>query len=201
MQPSKFENRSDVQVTAVDNEHNLFLIQNVMPDHLVKQVLDTDWLNIPWQKQDGQELWPRRRIDNKSLPWNQEWDTYCKDLWPRLAILLGHTITAYSGTAWWLDEPGFTCALHTDGELPGSMHLTWIGAHDSLGTTFYWYKDLTSVRYQFPMECNSGYIMINQINSDQYRRLLWHGMLNPVPSNTFRLTSYSWINFDNYIST
>jgi hypothetical protein len=35
--------------------------------------------------------------------------------------------------------------------------------------------------------------MINRANQNGYRNLLWHGMLEPVPRNTFRLTSYTWI--------
>ena len=33
--------------------------------------------------------------------------------------------------------------------------------------------------------------MINQADDTGYRRLLWHAMLNPVPADSFRVTSYS----------
>jgi hypothetical protein len=93
------------------------------------------------------------------------------------------------GTAFWVDEPGFVCDLHTDGAMSGSLHLSWIGT----GTSFYWHKDHTTPRYQVPALPNSGYIMINQVDSTGFRKMIWHGMLTPVPENTFRLTSYTWL--------
>jgi hypothetical protein len=80
--------------------------------------------------------------------------------------------------------------MHTDGEMPGSMQLNWIGTGD-LGTAFYWYKDPAAIRYQTTFEPNTGYIMINSSDDTGYRPLMWHAMLNPVPANSFRLTSYS----------
>ena len=43
------------------------------------------------------------------------------------------------------------------------------------------------------VEANAGYIMINKPDDQGYRKLLWHAMLTPVPTDTFRLTSYTWI--------
>ena len=179
-----------MQITPVDSDFNLFRVEDVFSQDLVQQVLATDWANLPWHRQEGQESWPRRKIDNSALCWIQDWDSECSCLWPKIGTATGTTMGQYTGTAFWLDEPGFTCRMHTDGELPGSMQLTWIGA-ENLGTTFYWYKNPSSLRYQTPFEPNSGYIMINQANDQGYRRLMWHAMLNAVPANTFRITSYS----------
>jgi hypothetical protein len=182
-----------MQITAVDDENNLFQVRDIMPVDLVDQILRTPWQNLDWTRQQGQESWPRRRITNTELPWIDHWNLCCEQAWPEIANALGINIQSYYGTAWWLDEPGFTCGLHTDGEMPGAMQLTWIGHLPTLGTAFYNYNTPESLRHQFLMQTNSGYIVINQSDSQGFRRLQWHGMLTPVPANTFRLTSYTWI--------
>lgn len=178
-----------MQITAVDSENNLFRVESVFSDELVQKVLTTDWLNLEWDRQEGQENWARRRIRESAIPWIDQWHTHLSKIWHQIGQHIGIETEQYQGTAFWIDEPGFTCAMHTDGELPGSMHLTWIGP----GTTFYWYKDPNTVRYQVPAEPNSGYIMVNRADNSGYRKLLWHAMLTPVQSDTFRLTTYSWM--------
>lgn len=182
-----------MKITPVDQEPNLYFVEDAVPQSLVNVILSTPWLDLPWKPQEGQEQWHRRKIDDSALPWALQWDLACHVIWGQIASAVGYNLADYMGTAWWLDEPGFECPLHTDGEMPGAMQLCWIGARIDLGTTFYWYKDQASKRYQFPMTPNSGYVMINRPNQDGSRNLLWHGMLTPVPRNTFRLTSYSWI--------
>jgi hypothetical protein len=178
-----------MQITAVDSDNNLFCVQQVMPDHLVQKVLTMPWLDLPWHRQEGQSLWPRRRIHDAAIPWLDEWNQACSAAWGEIMDFTGSKLN-YCGTAFWVDEPGFACSMHTDGEMPGSMQLNWIGTRE-LGTCFYWYKNPASLRYQTPFEPNSGYIMINQADESGYRPLMWHAMLNPVPANSFRLTSYS----------
>jgi hypothetical protein len=178
-----------MQITAVDNELNLFCVTHAVPDHLVKKILDTDWPNLPWDRQPGQESWPRRRIRNQSLPWIQEWDNYFHNIWPTIQKTLGVKLHSYCGTAFWLDEPGFVCYMHTDGEMPGSLQLVWQGS----GTTFYWHNNTTTLRYQVPSEPNNGYVMLNTSDSQGCQPLIWHAMLDPVPTNSFRVTSYTWI--------
>lgn len=182
-----------MQITAVDNDNNLFRVTEVFPNDLVEQVLSTDWLNMPWKRQEGQEMWARRRIDESSLPWIDQWNQCLSQQWNQISQQTGIDVEGYMGTAFWVDEPGFVCTMHTDGMLPGSLHLTWIGSEPTHGTAFYWYKDENTLRYQFPMEPNTGYIMLHKHNDEQYHKLLWHAMLTPVPENTFRLTSYSWL--------
>lgn len=184
-----------MQVTAIDHYHNLFLIENVFPKNIVEQVLATDWLSLPWQRQQGQEHWLRRRIDNLAVEWIDEWDQSLQQLLPMIEYQTGINLQMAStqNTAWWLDEPGFTCAMHTDGEMPGAMQLTWIGANSQLATAFYHYKNPESLRHQFEFKPNTGYIMINSPDKNLARHLQWHAMLNPVPVNSFRLTSYTWI--------
>ena len=176
-----------MQIISIDNENNLFKVEDLLTQDLVEQVLATDWLNIPWQRQEGQENWARRRLENSALPWADQWDQQLSQVWNDIAKAVGVELQPYYGTGFWLDEPGFTCGIHTDGEMPGSLHMTWIGP----GTAFYWHKDSSTLRYQVASSPNSGYIMINCADETGYRKLLWHAMLTPVEN--FRITSYTWI--------
>jgi len=178
-----------MQITAVDSDNNLFRVEQVFSSDLVDKILATEWSQLPWRRQEGQEQWKRRRVDDNSIPWIEQWHHEMCQQWPGIETALGIAIRPYSGTAFWIDEPGFECSMHTDGEMPGSLHLTWAGP----GTSFYWYKDTTSLRYQVPSQPNNGYIMINQSDATGYRPLLWHAMLDTVPANSLRLTSYTWI--------
>ena len=183
-------NRKIMQITAIDDQADLFQVTNAVSSALAHLVLATDWNSLPWTKQQGQEHWRRRRIDETAIPWVEQWHNELQLLWPQIEQHIGARLFLYSGTAFWLDEPGFACNMHTDGEMPGSLHLNWSGP----ATCFYWYNNSASVRYQFPTEPNTGYLMINRTDSCGYRKLLWHDMTTPVQPNTFRLTTYTWIN-------
>jgi hypothetical protein len=174
-------------VTAVDSENNLFRVEHAVSAELADKVMATNWITLPWQRQEGQESWARRRIVDTAIPWIDQWHRELGQQWPTIEQHLDRKLHPYSGTAWWLDEPEFTCSMHTDGEMPGSMHLTWRGP----GTSFYWHKDPATLRYQTPEQPNAGYIMINQPDAAGYRRLLWHAML--TPSDSYRITSYTWM--------
>jgi hypothetical protein len=175
-----------MQMTAVDNDNNLFRVTDVVSTELVEKINKTPWLELPWAPQPGQENWARRRIDNSAIEWINQWDSEILSLWPKIEEKISYKLQPYWGTAFWLDQPGFTCSMHTDGELPGSLHITWFGP----ATCFYWYKNSSSIRYQVPAAPNTGYIMINQADSSGYRKLLWHDMPTPVPVDSFRLTTY-----------
>lgn len=174
-------------ITPVDHEPNLFQVHNAVSADLVAQIQQTDWLSQPWTPQEGQESWSRRRLINTSIAWIGQWDQEIAAQWNQIETAVSRPLQPYGGTAWWVDEPGFTCAMHTDGEMPGSMHLVWQGP----GTAFYWYKDPTTLRWQTPSTANAGYVMINQPDADGSRKLLWHAML--TPSTIYRVTSYTWI--------
>lgn len=178
-----------MQITPVDQELNLFKVEHVFSEHMAAQVLATNWTSLPWQRQEGQAHWKRRRVINNAILWIEQWDHEMRQQWGNIEEFLGLNIQPYCGTAFWIDEPGFECDMHTDGELPGGLHLTWAGS----GTSFYWHNNTASLRYQVPSQPNCGYIMINQPDATGYRRLLWHAMLTPVELNTFRLTTYTWI--------
>jgi hypothetical protein len=175
-----------MRIRPVDYQNNLFKVENVVSDELVEKVLNTNWLELDWNRQEGQEHWPRRRIKDSSIPWIDQWNQEIISRWPVIETAIGKELQYYRGTAWWLDEPGFICNMHTDGAMPGAMQLTWRGP----GTTFYWDKDPSTVRFQTPEKINDGYLMINLPEKDGTRKLLWHAML--TPSSSYRLTSYTY---------
>ncbi len=181
-----------MQIIAVDQDQDLFSVSHIVSQDLEQKILSTPWIELDFVRQEGQENWPRRRILEHQLPWLDQWQQEISDHWPLLETHLQVRLEPYAGTAWWIDEPGFTCAIHTDGEMPGSLHLSWIG-DTNLGTTFYHSKNSEHVRFCQEFGPNLGYAMINQANSQGYRHLQWHGMLVPVPVGTYRLTSYTWL--------
>ncbi len=181
-----------MQITPVDDYQDLFVVSHAVSREMEQKILNTPWMDLDFHKQQGQENWPRRRIDDQQLPWLHQWQQEISDCWALLEQTLGVQLQPYAGTAFWIDEPGFTCSIHTDGEMPGSLHLSWIG-DSGLGTTFYHSKNSEHVRFRHEFASNSGYAMINIPNSTGYRHLQWHGMLEPVPKNSFRLTSYTWL--------
>jgi hypothetical protein len=93
------------------------------------------------------------------------------------------------GGQFWIDHPGFDCSMHTDAELQNSMQIYWLAPGPEYGTGFYNNKR-GDILYQFASLVNTGYLMLNHANKDGSQPLLWHAMLNPVPTGTIRVSSY-----------
>jgi hypothetical protein len=185
-----------MQIKSVDQDNNLFVVSNIFSADLVDKILSTSWLELPTVENTGQNKWLRRKIVTDNLPWHNQFISELHQQQDTIFKNTGRYIQP-EHSWFWLDEPGFTCAVHTDGELPGSLHLMWIGSSE-LGTTFYNTKNNKDVRKQFALIPNTGYVMINCADSTGYRLLQWHGMPTPVPKNTFRLTSYTLLSTVKY---
>ena len=182
-----------MQITAVDQEHNLFAIIDLVPQSLVDKILETDWLSLEHTLTEGNRLL-RRQVQNNQLPWIDEWHDCMRQSWQSIVEQTTCNHLNYADTGFWIDMPTYTCPIHTDGELPGSIQMYWIGADTNIGTTWYHHKNqLDQTRHVFKFIPNTGYIMINQPEPNGYRKLQWHGMLTPVPDNSFRVSSYSWL--------
>ena len=181
-----------MQIMPVDQDLNLFSIKAVVSQDLQRKILSTPWMDLDYDRQPGQENWPRRLIKQQQLTWLSQWNEEISRIWPEIESAVSVKLCPYSGTAFWFDEPGFTCGIHTDGEMPGSLHLCWIG-EKQLGTTFYRHKKGDEIRFRAEFSPNTGYVMINQSDDFGYRKLQWHGMLESVPLSTYRLTSYTWL--------
>jgi len=181
-----------MQIIPVDQDCNLFAVTDLIPQSLVDKILKTDWLSLTHTLTEGNRLL-RRQVHNNQLSWINEWHNCIHQAWENIVKETGCHHLNYADTGFWIDQETYTCPIHTDGELPGSMQMYWIGADRNIGTTWYHYKDQNLIRYCFEFRPNTGYIMINKPADNGYRKLQWHGMLTPVPNNSFRLSSYSWL--------
>jgi len=181
-----------MNITPITNR--LFQITDLFPPELVAQILAKDWLAATWQKQEMQLDWLRRALTTDADPVLIQASERIALLQPQIEELCGvkfeRPINRYN-TVWWLDEPGFTVGMHTDGELPSTMQIYWVSPTDKLGTIFSDFVDPKNLYKRFIPEVNTGYIMLNGPNPDGSQPLLWHGMINPVPRNTFRVSSYT----------
>lgn len=180
-----------MRVTALSDR--LFFIEDLLPEYLVTKIIQTNWGDLAWTKENDQAHWARRRID--PCPLTEEINQYIYGQHQAIGQAMG-VVFNNAETAWWVDEPGFTVPLHTDGHLPSSMQLFWTGVSEEYGTVFYDYKNTDHVQHAFKFVTNSGYAMLNQPLDNGAQPLSWHGMTNPVPKNTLRVTSYT--RFGNY---
>ena len=187
-----------MQITPVDQDNNLFAVTDLVPQSLVDKITQTPWLNLEHTLEDGHKKLRRRINKDRQLPWIDEFHACIDQAWETIVTHTGCDHLEYfnldgSATGFWIDMPTYTCPIHTDGELPGAIQMYWIGSSQDLGTTWYHYNDPITIRHNFEFKPNTGYIMINQPASNGYRKLQWHGMLTPVPNDSFRVSSYSWL--------
>jgi hypothetical protein len=178
-----------MKITAVDSTRRIFQIDNILPANLVDKINSIDWENVEWTRQPYQETWPRRLL-TPAHPVVTEVNTFINTTITEIGDACG-VVLNYASTSWWLDEPGFTVNIHTDGHLPASMQLFWITPSEYHATVFYNSKNSADIRFAPKSIPNTGYIMLNLPNTDGSQPLHWHGMLNSVPAGTVRLCSYT----------
>jgi hypothetical protein len=181
-----------MKIYPIDSSRTLWSVENLLDSDEVDQILNLDWPSMPWSRGLCQEKWPRRAIDTNCEAVVTVSKLISNKL-PLINLALNKTYQTFDGI-WWLDEPGFTVGLHTDGELPAVMQMYWLVPGDQWGTCFYHYKHKSHLRHQFLSKVNTGYIMLNYPDESGYRELLWHGMTNPVPAGSWRLSSYWYLN-------
>lgn len=166
----------------------LWQVENLLPTDQVDEMIATDWMSLSWTKSPGQETWGRRQI-----VWNdaraQKLNKYINNQLPEINHATGTDFNQASGN-FWVDQPGFTVAMHTDGHLANSLQMYWIAPGTKYGTGFYHYQNRESLLYQFKSITNTGYLMLNHLNEDGSQPLQWHGMFNPVPEGSIRVSSY-----------
>ena len=166
----------------------LWQVTDLLPANELADIQAVDWLSLSTHTSDGQESWYRRQVAWDD-PVCQRIGQYIDCQLPAINSAIG-TDFKQSGGHFWIDSPGFTVSIHTDGHLPNAMQLYWIVPDETYGTGFYRAKTNDSLMYQFSSRPNSGYIMLNHFNSDGSQPLMWHAMLNPVPNGHIRVSSY-----------
>jgi hypothetical protein len=179
-----------MKITPIADSDRLFSIENILPDNLVQQMLNLEWMKLPWERQPGQEHWPRRKIITTSclqlVQYTEIIDSQITQIAEKINQPLG-----IGHTTWWLDEPGFHVPIHMDNVgLQSAMQMFWIAPGPDYGTAFYHSNNQKDIWNKFKFQANTGYIMVNQ-PKERVGDRPWHGMLNTLPDNTYRVTSYT----------
>jgi len=178
-----------MRITQVGTAGRLFLIQDLVPPALVNDIISADWsihATVPPSPQQAQ--WRRREIDMKSHTIQLQLTEAIHQACPQIQEHCGVTWNFLGTPTWWLDLPGFDVNVHTDGHLPSALQMFWLAPDPQYGTVFY--DCHQNVLKQFDFIANTGYLMLNQLNSDGSQPLLWHGMQNTVPPGQIRITTY-----------
>lgn len=178
-----------MNLQPLDPERRLWQVDEFLPEELAEQFYRADWLSAnSTQSVEQPDLWPRSQIEWND-PLAQSLGQIINSQLPEINRQLNTNFTR-SGGHFWIDHPGFQCPIHTDGHLANSMQLYWIVPNEDYGTSFYYYRDLNTLKYQFLSRPNTGYIMLNHLNEDGSQPLQWHAMTRRVPPNTIRISSY-----------
>lgn len=178
--------------SPLNSTGRIFHVENIFPESLVDEVLNLNWDSLPWSRTKKQESWSRRSIHPDQHPSLQNVSTYIWDHLEEIEVACGVKFhIRYPSTLWWYDEPGFEVSLHTDGHLPSTMQLFWQAPSKEFATQFYSFKNINSPISNLEFVPNTGYLMLNMPNEDGSQPLHWHAMLNTVPENTIRITSYT----------
>ena len=174
--------------TPIESSRRIWQVNDLLPPEQVQEILATDWMSLPWANSPQQQEWLRREV-RWDCPEAQRLSQYFNSQLDAINQAVGTNFTQPSGQ-FWIDLPGFTCAMHTDGHLANSLQMYWIVPGPDYGTGFYHYKNKDSLLYQFASVCNTGYMMLNHLNEDGSQPLQWHGMFNPVPEGSIRVSTY-----------
>ena len=172
-----------MNITAVDSAADLFRVDGIYPQELLAEFATIDHLQTDWRKEDWQADYPRRRLICTPDSIYAQLENCVRAHLPSISKNIGLDIVACD-TGFWLDLSDFCMEPHLDNLIVSSSMQIYLNVNDSaLGTVFY--NPDGSNRYQSPYTENTGYIMINGPQQ-------MHGMSNPVPVNSYRISSYTW---------
>jgi len=175
------------KIIDTDGTGRIYQVNKLLTDVEVEDVMATDWLALPWRRGELQEQWPRRWI--AACDKLNQLNSYVDSKFNLIKQLTGKNFSNMH-THWWVDEPGFTVPMHTDGHLSYTMQLYWEVPGEEYGTVFYYYNNVNQVRFRALSVPNHGYLMDNHCENN-YQLLHWHAMLNKVPEGKIRVSSYS----------
>ena len=54
-----------MKITSLDDSQKLWSVEELLSPEEVEKILAIDWPSLPWQRQEGQENWHRRRIESE----------------------------------------------------------------------------------------------------------------------------------------
>ena len=169
----------------------LFQVKDILPELVVEEIKNIDWLNLPTDTPPMQERMIRKKIKHEHVlaltKINQLLEKHSK----QIGELLNLKFTNMR-TLWWLDLPGFISHIHIDSTGHPALQAYWIAPGINYGTHFYSTdsrdpKPSTLIK-GFDFIPNTGYL--NDLTGPNSEKI-YHGMLNLVPENTFRVSSYT----------
>lgn len=178
-----------MKITQVDDAGRLFFVEHVVPDSVTRKITSIDWKNQSCRKPNPpQSDWLRRILTVKHDFCDMVHSAIAESV-AQLCEMSGLRHNSRASTEWWIDLPGFVVPTHTDGHLPAAMQVFWSAPGSQYGTVFYDHH--LQILKHFEFRANTGYFMLNYKNDDGSQPLLWHGMHNPVPTDTVRVTTYT----------
>lgn len=171
-------------ITAVDSKKNIFSVENVYPQELIDACLKEDPFSYEFEREEGQEQSPRRKLIIPDASPFAELNRHLLKNIDAISDNIGVKLTGCA-TAVWVDYPGFTSSVHLDNfRVRIAMQVYLNNNEVFLGTKFY--NNNGTLRYSTPYKLNTGYLNINNDHKQ------WHGMTNPIPKDTYRISSYTW---------
>lgn len=195
-------------ITPVDDKLDLFYVEDVFSDFLLEKFKEVDHTNAVWQKEENQTDWPRRLITDEYELVYLAMDHHIKEQLQQIQEITKTQILSCD-TAFWLDEPGFFTYPHLDNKNIFMSMQVYLSEHPGIdmSTEFYnvddknkekfdtlahpditeakiYYSTDNCVRFKPEYKVNNGYLIVNNPT-------LYHGMLTPVPEDSYRLSSYT----------
>lgn len=180
-----------MKIAAVDSQNDLFVVEEILPESLIEQIEQENLWAYPWQEQEMQSDWNRRKLSPPTGSPLTLVDQYYKQALDEIEEIVNIQFEhKHCWSSFWLDYEGFDCKIHEDGAERGytpymAMQVYLTDSLDDLGTVWYYDSLGKHQRYAFPYVKNTGYLMLNHAGQ-------WHGMTNKIPPNHHRLSSYTY---------
>lgn len=172
-----------MKLTAVDNQLNVFAVDNFYPSDLLVECMKHTHLLTEYKKEDWQAEYARRRLAVEGGSIYDKMHRYVQSQLGAIENTINQPLLSCD-TGFWLDEPGFTMSTHLDNQGVFVSMQIYLTENDLTMPTVFYNKD-NSIRFTPTYKVNHGYIMIN--GPEQF-----HGCPFVVPPDTFRLSSYTW---------
>jgi hypothetical protein len=169
----------------------LFQVKDILPESVVEEIKNFDWLNLPTDVPPMQAQMIRKRIKAEEIIELYKINHLLEKHSKQIGEFLNLKFTNMR-TLWWLDLPGFISHIHIDSTEGTALQAYWIAPGINYGTHFYSTKSHEPkpppLIKGFDFIPNTGYL--NDLTGPESEKV-YHGMLNPVPENTFRISSYT----------
>jgi hypothetical protein len=190
-----------MNIIPVGQNNNLFKITNVFSQDLIDYCKECDWDNLPSRPQ-SQNVITRKIIEHKKINQFLMIDIVGIESAYKIEEKLNLKFEDANivNVNLWYDSSGYYSQIHRDFDyneyklnnkynIPMSLQVYLTDGPYNLGTIFYYDKEKTKLKYAFPYEANTGYLMLNDFDQ-------WHEMITPIPKNFARISC--WFGFSQY---